>query len=415
MEQLEKEVDRYFQLYGAFCAEPSVEIVNNLVSSAFRCNERLKKATFNRQSFGLDQDFFILRALRNYFTHSGDLDLEIQGFGKELHDLLKPELGSVCLVPKKIVSAAVNHTENFDLAKKVNSTLQEIGSYVDIHPYIFNFSVKLFEKSFRLNVHVSNEMYDYVKTAYKFEKIYKIEHFVNPCSLDLSVIEGDVGSYMVPLSTYVVVREHQDKHRNSVGMHFFHEELKPEYIDFESVIDEFIEKTKTLNGIPIEVYSPLLDNLFSWNNSSIPSKLRMLLDIDEEYIGKFIVEILSFMEPFPSEKIRFEILKSKKQVIEQVFVKLLNERYEKQFNYLIFCALIVAGQIAKQHEEEPKKLERILEFLLFGNNTDRVDSEIDKLTLNGRDTNAVKRAVMSQALNMLVEFPYDEFICDSVI
>ena len=57
MEQFKKEVDRYFRFYGEFCEKPNGEVVNDLLSSAFRVNERLKKATFNRRSFGSDINF----------------------------------------------------------------------------------------------------------------------------------------------------------------------------------------------------------------------------------------------------------------------------------------------------------------------------------------------------------------------
>ncbi|MEZ8349581.1 hypothetical protein AB4456_24975 [Vibrio splendidus] len=144
MEQLQKEVSRYFRLYGEFCKKPNEEIVNDLVSSAFRANERLKKATFNKRTFGLDVDFFILRALRNHFTHAGEIDSDLKGFNSELVEKLTPELNLVCLVPKKTLNVAINKSENFDLAKKANSQLQNLNGYIDIHPFIFNFSVKLF-------------------------------------------------------------------------------------------------------------------------------------------------------------------------------------------------------------------------------------------------------------------------------
>ena len=38
LEQLQKEVSRYFRLYGEFCKRPNEEVVNDLVSSAFRAN-----------------------------------------------------------------------------------------------------------------------------------------------------------------------------------------------------------------------------------------------------------------------------------------------------------------------------------------------------------------------------------------
>ena len=424
LEQFEKEVNRYFNIYGSFCSSPSNETVNDIVSSAYRCNEKLKKASYNRNSFGLDMSFFVLRALRNHFTHSGDLDLEIKGFNDEYIALLKPELLFVCLIPRKILNSAINMSENYELSIKANNAFQQIGDYVDIHPFIFNFSVKLFEKAFRLKLDVSSDMYSSMKESYKVEKVYGEEHFVKYNALDLSLIPSNINGGLTSFSNFTSKNRFEMK-KNDVGTYFISsEELKPEIFDIKSIIDHFVSDTKTLNGKPIkELPSSFFDDFDSWSRSKTPSRLKSLLKISDSDIHSEIGNLINKIDKIPDYELemnpgdneRFKILKNKRAVIENIFIELLNEHYHYQFNYVLFLALMVLYGMASRNNEEFTFVGPFIEKILIEEDEKKINRTLWKVRENRTGFKQAKSMLIKQIFQVLIEHPYDDYLLDSII
>jgi hypothetical protein len=416
LEQLQKEVSRYFRLYGEFCKRPNEEIVNDLVSSAFRANERLKKATFNKRTFGLDVDFFILRALRNHFTHAGEIDSDLKGFNSKLVEKLTPELNLVCLVPKGILNVAINKSENFDLARKANSQLQNLSGYIDIHPFIFNFSVKLFEEAFRLKLDVDGDSYKDIKRAYKVEKIYEIDHFIKSGGIDISLLDSSFVDNLIPLEDFVAKKAIVDEHRDLVGMHFGGKEVTADVFDTDEIIKQLIVKTKTLDGAPISIYAELLSAFDSWAQSPTSTRLKSLLELNNSYINETIQDNLDLLARFPDEKIRNEVLKSKRLVVNHVFSLLLNNNNnELKLKYALYCALIVSYKIALNNDDEAEHLKVLLGSILFESDIKKINRIFDKAKKNKQVLAQSKFLITSQVVMMLLEFPFDDFIFDSVI
>ena len=424
-EQFKKEANRYFSLYDAFCSNPGDEEVNDILSSAFRCNERLKKATYNRKSFGLDMNFFVLRALRNHFTHSGDLDLQTKGFNEEYLALLKPELAFVCLVSRRIVNAAINKSENFELSIKAINAFQQIGDYVDIHPFIFNFSVRLFEEAYRLKLNLSNDMYSRMKKSFKVEKIYGEKNFVKYNGLDLSLLPSNIDSGLTSLSNIVAQKKHVDKQRKNVDMYYISsKELKPEMFDIKLIIDQFISDTRTLNGTSIrELPSTFFDDFNSWNSSKKPAKLKALLTINKSDISREINDLISKIEGFsdnvleenPNDRDRFKILKNKRAIVEVVFIELLNEKNNYQYNYVIFCALMVLYGMASRNREGFKFVGALFEEILIEDNEKKINRTLNKVRENKKILKQAKFMLINQIFQVLIEHPYDDYILDSII
>ena len=415
MEQLTKEVNRYFRLYSDFCESPNEEVVNNLVSSAYRVNERLKKATFNKRTFGLDVDFFMLRALRNHFTHAGEIESDLKAFNKKIMMSLTPELLLVCLVPRKVINTAINKLNNFELAAKVSSQLQDLDGYIDIHPYIFNFSVKLFKESFILKLNIEGEGYKNIKRSYKVEEVYDIEHFIKPYSLDTLKLNSPLSDALIPLDEFIVQKKAVDDHRGLVGMHFWGKEVSPDLFDTDALVDQLFEKTKTLNGLPISLYSELLNDFELWANSPIPNRLLALLDFNTSYINNAIDNNIKLSAKFSSEKVRYKILSSKRLVVSCVFSTLLQSHNEKQMKYALYCALIIAYQIVLDNESEGKCIKPLFDSVLFESDIKKANRTFDKFKKRKQNLLQSKFLISSQMVMMLVELPFDDFIKDAVI
>ncbi len=415
MEQFKKEVDRYFNLYGEFCEKPNGEVVNDLLSSAFRVNERLKKATFNKCSFGSDINFFVLRALRNHFTHAGEIDSNLKGINAELLRKLAPELTLVCLIPKKILNVAINKSENFELAKKANSQFQDIDGYVDIHPFIFNFSVKLFEESFKRKLNIESDIYQVIKRSYKIEKVYEIAHLIEPRPLDLSLLGSGFSDNLISLNDFIVHKSVVDEHQKLVGIHFGGEALSVDFFDFNKVISDLPDKIKTLNGIPVSYYANLLNGFGLWSKSPIPVRLINILEINECYIKKVIEDDLHLLEKIDSEKIRYDILKSKQVVIGHTLSLLLHDTNESKFRYILYCALLISYQIVSEHNDEMNNVQCFLDSVLFERDVTKVNRVFDKIKKNKQALAQNKFFITTQIVMLLLEFPYDDFILDSII
>ena len=328
---------------------------------------------------------------------------------------LAPELALVCLIPKKILNIAINKSENFELAKKANSQFQDIDGYVDIHPFIFNFSVKLFEESFKCQLDIESDIYKVIKRSYKIEKIYKIAHLIEPGSLDLSLLGSGFSDNLISLNDFVVQKSVADEHQKLVGMHFGGEALSIDVFDVNEVVNNFSEKIKTLNGIPISYYSDLLNDFDSWSKSPISVRLINILEINERYIKKVIEDDLHLLENIDSEKIRYEILKSKQAVIGHTLSILLHDTNEIQFKYVLYCALLVSYQIASENHDDMINIKFFLEYVIFESDIAKVNRVFEKTKKNKQILAKNRFFITTQIVMLLLEFPYDDFILDSII
>ena len=102
MENLTAEAKRYFRLYEVFCLSPGEDTVNDLLQSAYRLHERLKK--INPKGFFEYTEFHILKALRNLFTHESEIEFDLKGIHPEIIHLTGMETPVVCLIPEPTIN-----------------------------------------------------------------------------------------------------------------------------------------------------------------------------------------------------------------------------------------------------------------------------------------------------------------------
>ena len=409
---LEIEANRFFDHYGSFCSSYDTERLNHLVISAYILNERLKRATYKKQSFGTDIDFFVIRSLRNEFTHGGELDFEVKGIGQELINKFKPPLGIVCLVPKSIMKTALNNMGNIDLIQNAISSWQEVGSYVDVYPFIYNFSSKLFEKIFRLKLNVSSEFYLEIKKEYKLQSAYGIDHLVRHRYIDQPLMPNDIDSKLVSQSNLKTIGNREERRRYPVR--YMYGVVNAELFDMDIIIKDFIHNLKTLNGMPFELLPDFYDQFDAWAKSKAPLRIQSLLNIKASDVKNHMTDYgFNFMQA--EEETRFKILFSKKAVIEKVYIALLNENNIQQFHFLIFCALTVSLDMMVRNKAKAETLLPFFELVLLNYDRKNFNNLYDRSKKKQKSIDGIKNIIIMQMMSVLVEYPYDEHFSDSII
>ncbi|MDA0125822.1 hypothetical protein OH459_24820, partial [Vibrio sp. MM46] len=86
-----------------------------------------------------------------------------------------------------------------------------------------------------------------------------------------------------------------------------------------------------------------------------------------------------------------------------------------KLKYALYCALIVSYKIALNNEDEADHLKVLLGSILFESDIKKINRIFDKVKKNKQVLAQSKFLITSQVVMMLLEFPFDDFIFDSVI
>ncbi len=130
---------------------------------------------------------------------------------------------------------------------------------------------------------------------------------------------------------------------------------------------------------------------------------------------KVIEDDLHLLEKIDSEKIRYDILKSKQVVIGHTLSLLLHDTNESKFRYILYCAPLISYQIVSEHNDEMNNVQCFLDSVLFERDVTKVNRVFDKIKKNKQALAQNKFFITTQIVMLLLEFPYDDFILDSII
>lgn len=180
---IEPVAGRLFDIYYQYTSSSCLVPLQSLTEEAFKLYERLKKLPAQKKRLLELNEFLLLKALRNYSVHTGEFYGTAYAVKKEFAVKHKLDLLRVCLIDKKIVSAAINAEKPLDYGEKekisrIQSQLVNFGDYYNIEPVIFNFIVKIYEILISLNLTIPGDGFSNFDKSYKNEVYYNYPHYV---------------------------------------------------------------------------------------------------------------------------------------------------------------------------------------------------------------------------------------------
>jgi len=185
MHHVEIEARKMFDLYYDYCEKGCLEILQQFLESTYRLNERLIKATHKNQSFFDIDEFLVIKLLRNFVVHEGELDGQVWCLKPSFSNKLKMDLSKVCLIKKTVIHKAINNeavlsneVKELNKTAKIRSLLISIDHYYNFEPIIYNFTVRAYEKLLELDINVKGEGFNNLSVAYNKETYYGFSHYV---------------------------------------------------------------------------------------------------------------------------------------------------------------------------------------------------------------------------------------------
>lgn len=171
--------DRFFRLYHAHCTAPSQDTLFSLLEAGHSLNDRMKA--------GVHLDFFdfpeftALKSLRNYFHHRQELRHVVRAIPITNYPIVT-DLAVLCLVPAKMVEAAIDETpaRHLEAAQKASrEVFHWYGSVVNINPALFNFVVLAYERLHSAGVILCGSAFEEFQVSYRHEEENGFSHFVD--------------------------------------------------------------------------------------------------------------------------------------------------------------------------------------------------------------------------------------------
>jgi len=185
---IEPAAGRLFDIYYQYTAQADLVALQSLTEESYKLHERLRKSSPNNQGLFEIDEFFLLKALRNYSVHKDDFQGKAYSVNRKFAEQHRLELMRVCLIDKKVVRKAINEEPVLgfgeqDKAAKINKQLVDFGEFYNIEPVIFNFMVKVYEKLTALKLNIPGTGFKDLETSYKNEVYHNYPHYVQLQSL----------------------------------------------------------------------------------------------------------------------------------------------------------------------------------------------------------------------------------------
>ncbi|WP_244396063.1 hypothetical protein [Afipia carboxidovorans] len=185
--------ERFFRLYHAHCTAPSQDTLFSLLEAGHSLNDRMKRGT-NLNFFDFPE-FTALKCLRNYFHHQQELRHVVRLIPIANYPIVT-DLAVLCLVPAKMVEAAIDETpaRHLEAAQKAaRKVFHWYGSVVNINPSLFNFVVLAYEHLRSAEVTLSGSAFEEFEVSYRYEVENGFSHFVDGT---LSTLAGSVSQLL---------------------------------------------------------------------------------------------------------------------------------------------------------------------------------------------------------------------------
>jgi len=171
--------ERVFRLYRDHCVAPTEDTLFGLLEASHSLNDRLK--------VGAELDFFdfhefaALKCLRNFFHHQQELQHAVKFIPAAGYPVIS-DLAVLCLVPRKMVDAAITATAaryRPDIEHACQKVFHWYGPVVNINPAIFNFMVAVYERLTGAAIPMNGKAFLDFAASYRYEQERGLPHMID--------------------------------------------------------------------------------------------------------------------------------------------------------------------------------------------------------------------------------------------
>lgn len=406
MELFEKKAAEYFEYYFDFIEKKSSRSVNELLSAATRANDLLRKDTRNRTRKDLfsSKDFLLIKMLRNFNEHSGHVISDFQMIDKLASEELKPNLGFCCLISSDVYKSAKNGKQvNLADIKKIDSAASFVGSYVDIHPAIFNLSVYIYEFLTDLRLSLDTKEYLVMKESYDKETLHEIEHYITPYNYSDNILPdgSSLEEHIVPFNA---------SNKNISGLPDYNlmtgldKPLDISTIDFHDLAKNLKQYIKCIDGKPISYYEKHLIKFEELRSNQVFSSLKHILSYSSKKFEKTVIDVGALTESMKGEEIRLKLLNYNISAIFTFGSDKYMTQYDYTYDLLLYLSMLVNIQVHGLEHRETKAMFKIIN----SNNSNEAAKALSGIRKNKVSIHKLSHLILSQIVMLLIEFPFKD-------
>ncbi|OUR60067.1 hypothetical protein A9Q74_14840 [Colwellia sp. 39_35_sub15_T18] len=405
MELFKSKSSEYFDCYFDFIEKKSACSVNNLLSAAKRVNELLIKDTLNINKKNLlgSKDFLLIKMLRNFNEHEGDVFSDFKMLDKLATEELKPDLGFCCLISTQTYKAAKHGREvNVNDIKKIDSAASIIGDYIDIHPAIFNLSVYIYECLTRFGLSIDTKEFLWFKESYDKETLHDIDHYIVPLNHSNIILSSgkSIEKHIVPFNALSKTASGLPDYNLMVCLD---KPLDINSIEFDDIAKNLKEYIKCVDGKEISYYERDLIQFEKLHSSNVLLPLKTLLSYSSQKFEATVVNVGSFVESHKEEEVRIKLLNYNISAIFTFGKEKYMTRYDYTFELLLYLSMLVNIKIHGLEHKETKAMFKIIN----SNNSSEAVKALSRIS-NKAAIHKLSHLIFSQMVMTLIEFPFKD-------
>lgn len=410
MELFRHSASEYFTYYFEFVSNDRSTSLTELLSSAARVNDKLRKETHSgyRQNLFSSDAFILIKMLRNHYEHNGDVPREILTLDAYATTNIQPDLGLCCLVPRDtIVSAKKGSQVNYEDLKLIDSVLPKVGDYYDIHPAIFNLSVHIFEKLEKLGQQLNTKEYLDIKKSYNKESLHNIDHYVKYTSYDKNILP-DGSTIKAHLIAYN--KKSHDLYEELPDYNLLNTvndvPLLPHDVDFKIISENFISNVRSVDGSDFKKYNKEVIVFYELLNNDLLKPVCHLLNYDIKYVQRELLSIGADLETKYPDPTRLKLLNYNITAILTFCDKKYMLKNEVTFPFLVYMSIVINIKLLGVTDPVTK----VMECIVGANKISDILLAIKKIQKNKKLFNLFKRLVYNQIAMLLIEYPFKDHV-----
>lgn len=406
MELFKSKSSEYFECYFDFIEKKSVRSVNDLLNAAKRVNELLIKDTrnINKKDLFSSKDFLLIKMLRNFNEHEGNVISDFKMLDKLATDELKPDLGFCCLISAETYNAAKHGREvSVDDIKKIDSAASIIGDYIDIHPAVFNLSVYIYECLTRLGLSLDTKGFLWLKESYDKETLHEIDHYIVPLNHPNVFLSNgkSIEKHMVPFSTLNKAASGLPDYNLMIGLD---KPLDINSIEFDDIAKNLKEYIKCIDGKEISYYEKDLIQFEKLHSSNVFLPLKNFLSYSSQKFETTVVNVGSFVESHKEEEIRLKLLNYNISAIFTFGKEMYMTRYDYTYELMLYLSMLINMKVHGLDHKETKVMFKIIN----SNNSSEAVKALNRIRNNKAAKHKFSHLIFSQMVMTLIEFPFKD-------
>jgi len=404
MELFKKKSAEYFEYYFDFIENKSTRSVNELLNAATSVNHLLREDTRNniKKDLFSSNDFLLIKMLRNFNSHAGSVDSNFKMTDKFATEELKPDLGFCCLIPSKEYKLAKNGPKvNLSDISKIDSAASMVGSYIDIHPAIFNLSVYIYETLTNLGLYIDTKEFLMMKESYDKETLHEIEHYIIPNNYsNIALSDGSsLEEHIIPFNA---------SNKNTSGLPDYNlmtgldKPLDISAIDFDDIAKNFKQYIKCADGKPISYYEKHLTIFQELKSNQVLSSLKHILSYNSKKFEETIVDVGALIESMKGEEIRHKLLNYNISAIFAFASDKYMTQYDHTYDLILYLSMLINIQVHGLEHKETKVMFKIIN----SNNSIEAAKALSSIRKNKAAMQKLSHLIFSQIVMLLIEFPF---------